>query len=363
MQQKLRFMSKRLIINILAIVISLFVISCDTGQKQKQDAQVKEISGVSVNEENYAMAMADMAMNKEFQAGANNTNWHHHYNVMQLDKQPAPMMNKDTKYSFSIADGGGDVAITLPETDGRYMSLHVWNNDHITVRVYYGPGRYVIPASATSEYFVVNVRTQVDASDQEDVAQSSKYQDMLKLEYLNGYEPKPFKPTNWNMEDFKREHTKYVAIANEQGVGGTMGTIESPVSKQDVNRGISIATGLLPDADAAYLTANYHVDMGKSYTVTYEIPEMSNEDLGFFSITMYGSDQFLKTDQGSSISNREIKINRDGKTFDIQYVPKSAYGTGENQLIIPEEDFWINMRVYLPGESITSGEYQLPTFE
>jgi hypothetical protein len=139
-----------------------------------------------------------------------------------------------------------------------------------------------------------------------------------------------------------------------------MGTLENPVSKEDVNRGISIATGLLPDADAAYLTANYQVEEGKSYTVTYDVPDMKDETLGFFSITMYGDDQFLKTDQGSSISNRDIKMNPDGRTFDIHYVPEGDYGTGDNQLIIPSEDFWINLRVYLPGESITKGEYNLP---
>jgi hypothetical protein len=273
------------------------------------------------------------------------------------------MMNRDTKYSFSIMDGGGDVAITLPETDGRYMSLHVWNSDHVTYGVFYGPGRYVIPASETSDYFVANVRTQVDATDPDDVARTSAYQDQLQIEYLNGYEPTPFQVTNWDMDDFAEMHERYVKLANEQGVAGTMGTVENPVSQEARNRGVAIATGLLPDNDAAYLTANYRVERGESYTVTYPVPGLQDPELGFYSITVYGDDQYLKTEVGSSISNREIELNADGETFDIHYVFEDEYGTGPNQLIIPGDDFWINMRVYLPGAEILAGEYTLPPIQ
>jgi len=315
---------------------------------------------VAVTDANYSTAMSDLAMQKEFAQGASNTQWHHHRTIMELDKQPAPMMNRDTLYSFSILDGGGDVAITLPETDGRYQSLHVWNHDHVTYKTFYGPGRYVIPADKTSDFFVANVRTQVDASSPGDVKKVNGYQDQLKIEFLNGYEPKPFKVTNWNMDDFNKVHAKYVAIAGKEGVMGTMGTLEHPVSQEDRNRGISIATGLLPDKEAVYLTASYQVGQGKTLKATYPVPGMADPDLGFYSITIYGDDQYLHTDKGSTISNKEITLNEDGKSFDLYYVPESEYGSHDNELIVPTETFWINFRVYLPAESVISGEYTLP---
>ncbi|MDX1351002.1 MAG: hypothetical protein R3279_12170, partial [Putridiphycobacter sp.] len=76
-------------------------------------------SKVGVTKDNFAYAMADLAMQKEFVQGADNT-WNHHRKPMPLDEQPAPLMNRDTNYSFAILDGGGDVAVTLPENDGRY---------------------------------------------------------------------------------------------------------------------------------------------------------------------------------------------------------------------------------------------------
>jgi hypothetical protein len=314
----------------------------------------------SVTKENYALAMTDMGMQKEFSKGANNTNWHHHRKAIALDSQPAPMMNRDTLYSFSVLDGGGDVAITLPETDGRYMSLHVWNHNHVTYKTFYGPGRYVIPASVSSDYFNANVRTQIDSADSEDVKKANGYQDQLKIEFLNGYEAKPFQATNWNMDEFKKIHAHYVAIAREEGVTGTMGTLDNEVSIEDRNRGVSIALGLLPDNDAVYLTAQYVKKKGKTLKATYPVPEQVDPQLGFYSITIYGDDQYLHTDKGSHISNTEIELNPDGKSFDVYYVSEEDHGKNANELVVPTETFWINMRIYLPGSSVKSGKYILP---
>jgi hypothetical protein len=344
----------------LASLLALFFTGCKNNNKTQEKVESTTDSLVGVTKDNYALAMVDLGMQKEFLLGASNTKWHHHYSIMELDKQPAPMMNRDTKYSFSVLDGGGDVAITLPETDGRYMSLHVWNQDHITYKVFYGPGRYVIPASVTSDYFAANVRTQVDSKNPDDVKKSSEFQDMLKIEYLNGYEPKPFQVTNWDMEQFDKVHQHYVGIAQKEGVRGSMGTLENPVSLEDINRGASIALGLLPDKDAVYLSAKYEAEKGNRYKATYAIPEIVNPKLGFYSITIYGDDQYLKTDNGSTINNKYIILNPDGKSFDINYVFEEDFGKNENELLIPTETFWILMRIYMPAESVINGEYILP---
>jgi len=99
-------------------------------------AAVAQDQSVIVTQENFATAMTDLAMEKEVEQGGN-LDWHHHRKTMALSEQPAPLMNRDTVYSFAVLDGGGDVAITLPENDGRYMSLNVMNHDHVTYKVFY----------------------------------------------------------------------------------------------------------------------------------------------------------------------------------------------------------------------------------
>ncbi len=326
-----------------------------TGTVSAQDG------AVTVTDKNFARAMTDLAMQKEVEQGATNT-WHHHRKTMALSEQPAPLMNRDTVYSFAVLDGGGDVAITLPKNDGRYMSLHIVNHDHTTYKVFYGPGRYVIPASKSSDFFYANVRMQINDKDPADVQKVNQYQDELKIEYLNGYSPKAFKVTNWDMKSFDKVRAKYVALAQKQGVKGTMGTSAHPVSLEARNRGVSIATGLLPDKDAVYLTDKHDVQKGKIYKATYRVPDQVDPKLGFYSMTVYGDDQYLKTDKGSTISNSEIKLNPDGKSFDIYFVPESEFGKGKhaNELIIPTAPFWTCFRVYMPGTSVVDGKYKLP---
>jgi hypothetical protein len=321
----------------------------------------KQEGQVSVTKDNFAYAMTDLAMQKEFTQGADN-NWHHHRVPMALNEQPAPLMNRDTLYSFAILDGKGDIAITLPKNDGRYMSLQVMEHNHITYKVFYGPGRYVLPASKTTDFFYANVRMQVNSADPADVKKVNGYQDELKIEFLNGYKPKSFKVTNWNMAEFDQVRKHYVELAQNEGVTGTMGTVDHPVPLEDRNRGVSIATGLLPDKDAVYLTEKHPAEMGKTYKATFAVPERTNPKLGFYSVTIYGDDQYLKTDKGSTISNSEIKLNPNGKTFDLYFVPEAEFGKGKhaNELIYPTAPFWTCTRVYMPGKSVLDKEYKLP---
>jgi hypothetical protein len=344
---------KRLLSSVAVMV--LFALAATLVQAKEKSGE-----GVSVTKENYAFSMTDMAMQQEFLLGADNTHWHHHRNVIALDQQPAPMMNRDTLYSFSVIDGRGDVAITLPKTDGRYQSLQVMNHNHVTYKVFVGPGRYIIPANKTSDYYGAYVRTQVNPSDPEDVKKANAYQDQLKIEFLHGYKPKPFKATKWNMKEFNALHKHYVALAHKEGVQGTMGTVDHPVSLEARNRGVSTATGLLPPNEAAYLTGQYRLKKGETLKATYRVPGQTDPKLGFYSITIYGDDQYLHTDKGSSISNSDIKLNPDGKSFDVYYVSEKNFGKYANELIVPTEEFNITMRVYLPSKSVIAGKYKLP---
>jgi hypothetical protein len=46
------------------------------------------------------------------------------------DNQPVIRMNQDTLYSATLLDLSRPVKLTLPEVGGRYMSMHVVNQDH-----------------------------------------------------------------------------------------------------------------------------------------------------------------------------------------------------------------------------------------
>lgn len=168
---------------------------------------------VAVTHDNYAHTMFDLGIKKEVSFGADN-DWHHHRTPIALDKQPAPMMNRDTLYSFHGFDGTKDATITIPEMDGRYVSVQVMNHKHVTVYVFYGSGTFHIDADKITPYTMLYARTQMDASDPEDVKKANAYQDQYKFEYVDkSFKPKAYEPINWDMATFKPLHAHYTKEA------------------------------------------------------------------------------------------------------------------------------------------------------
>lgn len=304
---------------------------------------------VTVTEENYAEAMFNMASAKEAANGALQ-DWNHHRAPIALDKQPAPMMNRDTLYSFVVVDGRSDIKVTIPEMDGRYVSVQVMNMDHETVTVFYGAGEHIIKAADTTDWFTFYARTQIDAANPEDIKKVNAYQDQYRFEYVDSsYKPTPFVPTKWDMKTFMPIHKKFIAIAQEQGIANAISDLEAGVivDQEARNRGVAVSTGLLPDSHASYKNAEYNLDKNVCYSATYPVPAQADAKLGFYSITMYDEKQYLATDENSIVTNRDMKFN-DDKTFTVYYGNKETCGDVANLLHIPTDKFSINMRIYLP---------------
>lgn len=307
-------------------------------------------AGTIVTEENYSTAMFDKGMAFEASNGAAQ-DWHHHRNAIALNKQPAPMMNRDTLYSFFMADAQSDFKIILPETDGRYMSIQVMNHNHETAYVFYGSGEHIVKADETTDHVGFWVRIQIDASNPKDIKLANSYQDEFQVEFLDpSYQPEIFKASEWDKETFDKLHERYQKQAGELGIVGTMSDLQANdiVTQEARNRGVSVATGLLPNAHAMYVQTDYNLDASKCYVATHEVPKLMDEELGFFSITMYDENIYIATDEHSIITNSDIETNGDN-TFTVHYGTPEICGNVVNLLHVPTDDFTTTMRVYLPN--------------
>ena len=179
-----------------------------------------EMQNAPVTEGDFAYAALDMAMEQEAKLGAINK-FYLHREPMELDKQPAVLMNRDTLYSFAIVDASHGLTVHVPEGDGRYISTHFMEHDHTTKDVEYGGGDYVVEPDSTTEFIVVNIRIQVNPNDPADVAKANAIQDEYRIVFPEGYTPKAFKVTDWNMDEFNALKAKYVKLADERGLSGT----------------------------------------------------------------------------------------------------------------------------------------------
>ncbi len=81
-----------------------------------------------------------------------------------LDNQTIIRMNRDTLYSPSIVDLSKPATVILPDPGGRYMTLHVVNQDHYMFAVS-EPGRHELTIERVgSRYANLTVRIFVDAN-------------------------------------------------------------------------------------------------------------------------------------------------------------------------------------------------------
>jgi hypothetical protein len=95
------------------------------------------------------------------------------------DNQPVIRMNQDTLYSATVLDLSKPVTITLPEIGGRYMSMHVVNQDHYCF-VEAKPGTYKLTEDTVGTRFAyVTVRTFYNAGDPDDLAKAHAAQDKI----------------------------------------------------------------------------------------------------------------------------------------------------------------------------------------
>ena len=80
-----------------------------------------------------------------------------------LDKQNVIRMNRDTYYSAAIVDISEGATLSIPETNGRYVSVMVVNEDHYINEIYHKAGTYKLSMKEFgTPYVMVTIRTLVD---------------------------------------------------------------------------------------------------------------------------------------------------------------------------------------------------------
>ena len=161
----------------------------------------------------------------------------------------------------------------------------------------------------------------------------------------------------WDIASVKALETKYekdfVNYTSSAGMMGPRGEIANGEARRI---GAATMWGLNTDKDALYLNYNGGHDAKVAYKATYQVPENN----AFWSITMYGGDGYMKT-ENCILNSSTVKLNPEG-TFTVYYGSKELCGDVPNRLDVTEGWNFL-MRVYNPGPSVLSGSYNLPKAE
>jgi hypothetical protein len=267
-----------------------------------------------------------------------------------LDRQNVVRMNRDTLYSMGVVDTSRGATITVPELpEDRYASVYLVDNDHYCPFVVYKSGTHELPRD--TQYLGIGVRIQVfNPKDADELAMVNKLQDQYIIK-ANSTDPLPeFK---WDLESLKALTSKYeVESAQYNSWKGMMGP-RGTVDEKTRHIAAAAAWGLFPEWDATYLNYSGDHDPKVCYKATYQVPE--NE--AFWSITVYGNDGYMKSDN-NIVNSSNVRLNADG-TFTVCFGSRGTCGDVPNRLDVSEGWNFL-MRVYRPGSSILDGSYMLP---
>ncbi len=98
---------------------------------------------VTVAVDNFVRAETDMTLTRYVKQGGFGEFLHIRQPV-SIDKQDVIRMNRDTLYSMGVFDLNEPVTIVKPNSDGRYQSMMVINQDHYIVMIKYREGQFTL---------------------------------------------------------------------------------------------------------------------------------------------------------------------------------------------------------------------------
>ncbi|GAA0413628.1 DUF1214 domain-containing protein [Leifsonia naganoensis] len=276
--------------------------------------------------------------------------WHHYREPAPLDHQPVIRLNRDTLYSASVVDVSQGLTLTLPETDGRYMSAMVINQDHYIPVVWHGVGEYALSREeAGSDFVVIGVRTLVDPANAEDVAIVNALQDQLRITAPSA---SAFEPPE--VDEASLTETRDALLALAKGLPDYSGAFGTRDQVDPVHHLIATASawGGLPATEATYINVEPGLPVGD-----YELTVGAVPVDAFWSISVYNKNGFFEPNDRhvNNINSVTAEKNPDGTTT-------IRFGSGNQPNTIPITEGWNYLvRLYQPRAEVLDGSWRFPT--
>jgi hypothetical protein len=249
---------------------------------------------------------------------------------------------------LDISEGG---TITLPEADGRYMTLMVINQEHYINRVFSEPGTYELTVEDHGSPFVnVVARTFVDTN-APDVAEVNRLQDKLILD-MNSARPLVHPDYDGESLTATREALQLLG----KNVPGTDHTFGKKSDVEPTRHLIGTATGWggLPESEAYYYIATEPRPAGR-YVFTFEEVPVD----AFWSVTIYNRDGYYEANPYNSYNLNSVTAQPDPDgSVTINLAPER---NGLDNHIYVMDGWNYALRLYKPQPEIIDKTWTPPT--
>jgi hypothetical protein len=277
----------------------------------------------------------------------------HERDAVAVDKQTVVRTNRDTRYSSGVFDlDAGPVTLTLPDPQGRFMSLLAIDQDHYALQVDYAPGTFTFTRKQVgTRYLALLIRTFVDPTDTKDVAAVTGLQDRIAIAQPGG--PGTFEVPKWDMAGQQKVREALATL------GETLPEFDRAFGRRDqvdpLRHLIGTARGWggNPDEAARYIGATPEQNDG---TVPHVLRVKDVPVDGFWSITVYNEKGFYEAPENAiSVNNMTAVKDADGAVT-IHFGGDPAL---PNHLrIMPGWNYTV--RMYRPRKEILDGSWKFP---
>lgn len=331
--------------------ITIFALTLASFAHTENSQKTNKESPIKVTPETFIRAETDNMFSQMIKNAGGTNQFFHFRTPTPLNNQTVIRMNRDVLYSGGVFDAKEGLKISFPEIpDTRYASIYILDNDHYVQEIIYQPGEYSVKGNTRFLYVIVRIQV-FDAKDSDEIRMVNNLQNKFVVKSETNEEFPEFKWDKQSLDSLRAVYNK--ESANYRSWKGMMGK-RGKVNEKTRHIAAAAAWGLLPEEAATYL--NYkpkESNKDKCYSATYKIPEND----GFWSITVYGDDGYIKS-ENCLLNGSNVKLNND-KTFTAYYGTVKACGNVPNRLDAP--DGWnILFRIYRPGESVLNGNFTLP---
>ncbi len=309
---------------------------------------------IAVNVDNFVRAETDrMLAALQAQAGGVNK-WTHHRAPASLDQQTVIRMNRDTLYSFVLADISSGATLTIPESGDRYLSVMVVNQDHYINRVLHEAGDHELTtAEFETPYVLVAVRILVDPADPADVAAVNALQDGFRF---SAGSAEPFSSPEYDAASL--DATRKALLELGRGLSGFDHAFGTREAVDPVRHLIGTAGGWggLPEHEAFYVNVDLGLPVGDYQLTVRDVPVDA-----FWSISVYNADGYFEPNDrnANTVNSITAKPNSDGS------VTVSFGGCdGDRPNCLPIMEGWnYAVRLYRPRSEILDGSWAFPSVE
>jgi len=306
---------------------------------------------VQVTANNYVRAETDFQMKDYVDKFDCFAKFHHSRDPYDVNNQVTIRANRDTLYSFGVFDLRSPLTITLPETEGRYQSLMIVNQDHSTWS-FYGPRTGTLTEEkAGTRYAFLALRTFADPYDEQDMKQAHLLQDAVKVEQADVGK---LEVPDWNKEEVELMRKTINVVASTVTDTSKMFGRKENLDPVYWLLGAALGWGGLPAEAASYVNVVPEMNDGKTpHTLTVtDVPVY-----GFWSVTLYDDRGWMPVNKYNaySFNNVTAKKEKDGSII----IHFGGDPKADNFLpIVPGWNYLV--RLYQPGPEILNGNWTFP---